>query len=174
MAVHCWQSILRKQTLQSRQYANLMKFRYNESSAIPRSVSPTCSRMNPCSDRVASERTPLPTLPVGCSWGRACRPSPSFSSRVGYRRGEGRSTCVLPTGLGNFQGWSHLRLESHCPGFSPTGLKITPWLVLLFMITRIGVLNRIWRTHPSSSTDGCSVSHSQSTEPSPASGFTVK
>lgn len=55
-----------------------------------------------------------------------------------------------------------------------SGLKIIPWLVLLFMTTRIGPSKHKWRTHSSSSNDGCSLSHCQSIEPSPASGFTVK
>ncbi len=55
-----------------------------------------------------------------------------------------------------------------------SGLKIIPWLVLLFMTTRRGPSKHKWRTHSSSSNDGCSLSHCQSIEPSPASGFTVK
>src|SRR6266446_8966865 len=56
----------------------------------------------------------------------------------------------------------------------PYGLKIIPWLVRLFITTRNGSANCRWRTQPSSSTAGCWLNHSQSTEPSPASGFTVK
>lgn len=55
-----------------------------------------------------------------------------------------------------------------------SGLKIIPWLVLLFMTTRRGPSKHKCRTHSSSSNDGCSLSHCQSIEPSPASGFTVK
>ena len=54
------------------------------------------------------------------------------------------------------------------------GLNITPWLVLLFITTRMGSANCRWRHAALLFERGLFVSHSQSTEPSPASGLTVK
>ena len=42
------------------------------------------------------------------------------------------------------------------------------------MLTTTGRSKRRWRTQAVSRTAGCAASHSQSTNPSPASGFTVK
>jgi hypothetical protein len=59
-------------------------------------------------------------------------------------------------------------------GQDVAGLKITPRLLRLFITTRNGSANRRCRTHPSSAIADCSLSQCQSSEPSPASGFTVK
>src|SRR5579864_5880221 len=64
--------------------------------------------------------------------------------------------------------------EGVCPYVGISGLKIKPWLVRPFMTTVSGHSNRRRRTQPSSSIEGVFTSHSQSTNPSPASGFTVK
>ena len=69
--------------------------------------------------------------------------------------------------LGRSGGVDHL-------GGQGAGLRITPSFVLPFIFTTIGASNRRWRTHDASSTAGCRASQSQSTVPSPASGFTVK
>ena len=54
------------------------------------------------------------------------------------------------------------------------GLKIIPSRALPFITTRRGSSKRRCLTHPASSAPGCAANHAQSTEPSPASGFTVK
>src|SRR5579864_293045 len=64
--------------------------------------------------------------------------------------------------------------EGVCPYVGISGLKIKPWLVRPFITTTNGESNRRCRTQPSSSIEGAFASHSQSTNPSPASGFTVK
>src|SRR4029077_9777204 len=64
--------------------------------------------------------------------------------------------------------------EGVCPYVGISGLKIKPWLGRPFITTTNGESNRRCRTQPSSSIEGAFASHSQSTNPSPASGFTVK
>src|SRR5207247_11263223 len=54
------------------------------------------------------------------------------------------------------------------------GFTITPRCVRPFIFTTTGTSNRRRRTNVVSSTAGCSASQSQSTKPSPTSGFTVK
>src|SRR6185503_9793646 len=61
-------------------------------------------------------------------------------------------------------------------GGRPHGFRITPWPVRPSIFTTTGRSNRRRRTQDDglSDTEGCAASHSQSTKPSPRSGFTVK
>src|SRR5437660_9100248 len=67
----------------------------------------------------------------------------------------------------------HMESTLYIPDYDP-GLKINPRLIRPFMMPTRGEANLRCRTQPCSPTAGCALSHSQSTKPSPASGFTVK
>lgn len=112
----------------------------------------------------------LPSADTFCSTVKACAFSYSTRRIRCTQRGAGQNLfyCV---------GFTQMRY-CLCPTFQraefATGLKIIPSRALPFMTTRSGSWKRRWRTHPDSSSAVWAVNHSQSTEPSPASGLTVK
>ncbi len=82
--------------------------------------------------------------------------------------------AVTPTGITCASHFPLYPLLSNSETYAASGLQMSPRLVLPFINTESGCAKCRWRTQPFSSTAACALSQSQSTKPSPASGFTVK
>src|SRR5437660_12617173 len=102
----------------------------------------------------------------------------SSTRRIGQRKravllgccGQRRALCCAD----NRREDAEKQRQSHIQNYRLFGFTITPRCVRPFIFTTTGTSNCRRRTHVVSSTASSSAHQSQSTKPSPTSGFTVK
>ena len=88
--------------------------------------------------------------------------------------GRGRPPRSSPVSVAEERGDTIRFREAQDGSRQTLGLRITPYWVVPFMVTRAGLSNRRCRTGPISSIALASASQSQSTKPSPISWLMVK